>query len=108
MWGTMSLVMQSSWTLSEAVTKKGRCPEASGNGPLILEFVLAKEFKTFAQLIDLLESRGVAIDATTLDCLRRESCFPKGICRVMLWRGGFIFRFSKVRGKRYRQDSFAN
>lgn len=47
MCGTMSLVMQSSWTLSEAVTKKGRCPEASGNVPLILEFVLAKEFKTF-------------------------------------------------------------
>lgn len=99
MWGTMSLVMRPSWTLSEVMTKKGRCPEASGNGPLILEPVLAKEFKTFAQLIELLESRGVAIDATTLDCLRRESCFPKGICRVMLWRGGFLFRFSKVRGK---------
>lgn len=26
---------------------------------------MAKEFKTFAQLIELLESRGVLIDATT-------------------------------------------
>lgn len=31
----MPVVMQSSWTLSEAMTKKGRCSEASGNGPLI-------------------------------------------------------------------------
>ena len=36
---------------------------------------MAKEFKTFAQLIELLESRGVLIDATTVDCLRRESYY---------------------------------
>lgn len=36
---------------------------------------MAKEFKTFAQLIELLESRGVLIDATTADCLRRESYY---------------------------------
>ena len=36
---------------------------------------MAKEFKTFAQLIELLESRGVATDATTVDCLRRESYY---------------------------------
>lgn len=36
---------------------------------------MAKEFKTFAQLIELLESRGVLIDATTTDCLRRESYY---------------------------------
>lgn len=57
--------MQSSWTLSEAMTKKGRCSEASGNGPLILGDTLAKELKTFAQVIELLESRGVATDAST-------------------------------------------
>lgn len=36
---------------------------------------MAKEFKTFAQLIELLESRGVATDAATVDCLRRESYY---------------------------------
>ena len=36
---------------------------------------MAKEFKTFAQLIELLESRGVATDATTVGCLRRESYY---------------------------------
>lgn len=36
---------------------------------------MAKEFKTFAQLIELLESRGVATDASTTDCLRRESYY---------------------------------
>lgn len=30
----MFLVMQSSWALSEAMTKKGRCSGFSGNGPL--------------------------------------------------------------------------
>ena len=42
---------------------------------------MAKEFKTFAQLIELLESRGVLIDATTADCLRRESYYAiiKGV-----------------------------
>lgn len=47
--------MQSSWTLSEATTKKGRCSEASGNGPLILGDTLAKELKTYAQVIEILE-----------------------------------------------------
>ena len=71
--------MQSSWTLSEAMTKKGRCPEASGNGPLIWDLALAREFKTSAQLIELLESRGVLTDAAALDCLRREMniCSPE-------------------------------
>lgn len=36
---------------------------------------MAKEFKTFAQLIELLESRGVTTDATTVDYLRRESYY---------------------------------
>ena len=36
---------------------------------------MAKEFKTYAQLIELLESRGVATNATTVDCLRRESYY---------------------------------
>lgn len=31
---------------------------------------MAKELKTFAQLIELLESRGVATDSTAADCLR--------------------------------------
>lgn len=36
---------------------------------------MAKEFKTFAQLIELLEGRGVATDTSTTDCLRRESYY---------------------------------
>lgn len=52
--------------------KEGRCSVITGNGPLIWDFALAKEFKTFAQLIELLESRGVPTCAATPDCLRRE------------------------------------
>lgn len=68
----MSVVIQSSLTLSKAMTKEGRCSVVIGNGPLIWDLALAKEFKTFAQLIELLEGRGVLTDAAALDCLRRE------------------------------------
>ena len=68
-------MIQSSWTLSEAMTKKGRCSEASGNGPLILGACFGKRTLDFAQLIELLEGRGVATDASTTDCLRRESYY---------------------------------
>lgn len=33
---------------------------------------MAKELKTIAQLIELLESRGAATDSTTVDRLRRD------------------------------------
>lgn len=36
---------------------------------------MAKELKTFAQLIELLEGRGVATYSTAVDCLRRESYY---------------------------------
>lgn len=41
-------MIQPSWTLSEAMTKKGRCSDVSDGGPLIFGVALAKEFKTFA------------------------------------------------------------
>lgn len=65
-------MIQSSLTLSEAMTKEGRCSAITGNGPLIWDLALAKEFKTSAQLIELLEGRGVLTDAAALDCLRCE------------------------------------
>lgn len=68
----MSVVIQSSLTLSEAMTKEGRCSVVAGNGSLILGVTLAIDFQTFAQLIELLESHGVLTDAAVLDCLRRE------------------------------------
>lgn len=66
-------------TSSEAVTTEGRCSVITGNGPLIWDLALAREFKTSAQLIELLESRGVLTDAAALDCLRREMkiCSPE-------------------------------
>lgn len=68
----MLVVIQSSLTLSEAMTKEGRCSVVAGNGSLILGVTLAMELWTFAQLIELLESHGVLTDAAALDCLRRE------------------------------------
>lgn len=40
----MSVVIQSSLTLSEAMTKEGRCSVVAGNGSLILGVTLAIEF----------------------------------------------------------------
>lgn len=40
----MSVVIQSSLTLSEAMTKEGRCPVVAGNGSLILGVTLAIDF----------------------------------------------------------------
>lgn len=40
----MSVVIQSSLTLSEAMAKEGRCSVVAGNGPLILGATLAMEF----------------------------------------------------------------
>lgn len=40
----MSVVIRSSLTLSEAMTKEGRCLVVIGNGPLILGVTLAMEF----------------------------------------------------------------
>ena len=54
------------------MTKEDRCSVATGKGLLIWDFALAKEFKTFVQLSELLESRDVPTCAATPDCLRRE------------------------------------
>ena len=54
-------MIQSSWTLSEAMAKKGRCPEASGNGPL-----------TFPRQLDVVAD--AAIYALTHDA---GSCSPE-------------------------------
>lgn len=40
---TMLVVIQSSLTLSEAMTKEGRCSVVAGNGSLILGVTLAME-----------------------------------------------------------------
>lgn len=40
----MSIVIQSSLTLSEAMTKEGRCSVVAGNGSLILGITLAIDF----------------------------------------------------------------
>lgn len=40
----MSVVIQSSLTLSKAMTEEGRCSVAAGNGSLILGVTLAMEF----------------------------------------------------------------
>lgn len=45
---------------------------------------MAKELKTFVQPIELLESRGVATDATTVDCLRRDI----RLCRLVRFFAG--------------------
>ena len=81
-------MMQSSWALSEAMTNRGRCSETFGIGPLILVDTLAKELKTFVQVIELLESRWVVRPAWPVGTaerrfLRLRGLFPSG------FRGGF-------------------
>lgn len=68
----MLVVIQSSLTLREAMTKEGRCSVVIGNGPLFLGVSLAMEFQTIAQLIELQKGRGVVTDATMADCLMCE------------------------------------
>lgn len=86
--------MQSSWTLSEAMTKEGRCSVVAGNGSLILGDTLAKELKTFAQVIELLESRGVVTDASTAVELcykqnkKQKPFFGRSFARGFLPKGG--------------------
>lgn len=70
-WGKIIEVKQSSWTLSEARTKKGRW---STGGPSTLRGPM-KEFKTIDEQVAILESRGMKTDERTPKILLKENYY---------------------------------